>query len=727
MAKAKAARKRPSQTIVKRQTNDEKIIGATVTTSERGANRYKQNDAKDLARRVQQMVLFCIMFNATNCSGQKMRLFRKSGSAGSRAWKGRPVTDKKRNAFMRNPIRGFGPGFKAAQHAMDSEGIEEVVDAPMLDLLNNANPWQRGTTFDKLCWLQTEAYGRDYVHVVAPKAQDPSELYVMYADKVRTVADDKLFIGGYMYGRDMSVEKFFPVDEVMRHVMCPHPFDPFGSLSPLHSVFTEADLYAASNESATAMYRNGARPDFGVKVGKETTDIQMKQMREHIEQRHRGPSRRGEFFIFRDSDFVPLHFTNAEMEDLASRQDLKDCISGAYGIPNVFYKMTDATLAGVEKAQEYYARFTMTPRLAQRAEEWTETLLPWYGINPGEYWFAYDDCVPENKELVMKETQMLSSTRAITRNEIRERHGYKPMDGLDEFEEVQKPGSKPGDDPKSDKPKEDPKEDKKAVEHTHVEVKDDRASTLQTEMEDIVRRWINNIGNTLPPMESPGVVDLSAQTKVLHTALKKPVGGMLMNGVRQGAAEVSKPVVDPLSLFPDHAVKFIDGYTFDLAEGISDTTADHLKIIVRDGLARGESYAQIATTMRAQMTEESQWRASMIARTEVMRANNYGKLEAWKYHAIPGVRLKLSSGACPACVAFVKTFGFDRPIGTPFAEQGATYKDELGNEIVLDYETVYAPPIHPNCRCFIEPILSAEEIRTHKEEGPDIGLEEESP
>ncbi len=94
----------------------------------------------------------------------------------------------------------------------------------------------------------------------------------------------------------------------------------------------------------------------------------------------------------------------------------------------------------------------------------------------------------------------------------------------------------------------------------------------------------------------------------------------------------------------------------------------------------------------------------MIARTETIKSSNYGTVEAW---AQAGIEKKVwlthfDERTCDWCADMSgKTVG----IRSNFAAMGAElpHTDEEGKTSImrLDYEDIYAPPLHANCRCTI--------------------------
>lgn len=121
---------------------------------------------------------------------------------------------------------------------------------------------------------------------------------------------------------------------------------------------------------------------------------------------------------------------------------------------------------------------------------------------------------------------------------------------------------------------------------------------------------------------------------------------------------------------------------------ITDTTRDEIRAAVADAVDRGLSAADLADNIE-ELGSFSPERAEMIARTEVIRANNQGHLEAFRSSGV--VKQKewsCAPDACDECQAN--------------EDQGPIDLDdafESGDD---------APPGHPNCRCTIVPVVDEE-------------------
>jgi hypothetical protein len=151
------------------------------------------------------------------------------------------------------------------------------------------------------------------------------------------------------------------------------------------------------------------------------------------------------------------------------------------------------------------------------------------------------------------------------------------------------------------------------------------------------------------------------------------------------------------------------------ASGVTEQTSVRVRDLLGDGLEKGETSDQLAKRVQewadGQKGEDGSWsRARTIARTESMRAARVAEVEAWKATGmVTGKTWLLAPDPCEFCEAAAKAFG-EKSIGLDdaFFKKGDTLTGADGGAMVLDYENVNGPPLHPNCRCSMQPKLTPE-------------------
>lgn len=406
----------------KRKRDHSDYFDATVTVSEMSKSKWfgDRGEASALVLRAQQTALMCAERNSRVCANQILRLYIPKRSGGKRRdWTS--IVPKGRAKYLRKSVR----------YAENAGDFEEVVSHPVLDLLNAPNPIMSSVFFFQSLYMAAQMAGNGYMHCVQPTTRGVSELWPMQPQNVWIMLDRTNYVVGYGYGRDAASERAFGADEVIHYRHAPHPRLPYMGMGPLHVAFNEADIESASTENELAMWRNGARPDYVMEAPPDTTDEQVKDLERRVNASHRGPRNKGKFLVARAIKVQPIQFTPKEMEYIAGRQDIERRIWAAFGLPESEVRMNDANLASSLTGSTQYLRQTIRPAIDSVADLLTKELLPKFGADPGEMWFAYDNCVPSDETGEANRLVALVNARILTTNEARAELNREPIDGGD--------------------------------------------------------------------------------------------------------------------------------------------------------------------------------------------------------------------------------------------------------------------------------------------------------
>ena len=152
---------------------------------------------------------------------------------------------------------------------------------------------------------------------------------------------------------------------------------------------------------------------------------------------------------------------------------------------------------------------------------------------------------------------------------------------------------------------------------------------------------------------------------------------------------------------------WIDKSTTRLANGVGDTTEVRVRDLLGTGLQEGKTVDELADVIESQGFDPA--RARTIARTESKRGYNQGQVEAWKQTGmVTGKKWLKAPEACPFCDE-IGSQNVTKAMDETFLNVGDSVTASDGSRFVVDYENVSGPPLHPNCRCSLLPVLEGEE------------------
>ena len=406
-------------------------IAAYVTNSDTLDRRSSINvDQAALVARAHGWVFRAAAQNArsTVCNNP-LRMYTPAGNkAASKLYGTRSLTRSRRLWInKRGPIN---MGAKAVQYAELAGEVEEVIDHPALRLLRFGNDYMSGLELLELTCLFRELAGNAYHHV-AIEGGEPVALWPLMPQHTFIIADERDFIRHYISGRQGHLVHTFQPDEVIHYKHMQSPVEPFYGYSWLRAAVYAADIYTSSRIHEKAVWDNGARPDYAVMLkGSNYTTEQAERMRRQLTSKHGGPEKAGQPVVMaaNDIEIKPLGFTPREMEYIEGLGSVRDEIMALADIPKSLYTSDDVNLANAEVGNRLYAEQAILPRLTKLADTLTDQLLPYYGIEPGEMWFGFDNPVPEDEAQQLERRGRMQLQGVMTVNEWRAEDGLDPLE-----------------------------------------------------------------------------------------------------------------------------------------------------------------------------------------------------------------------------------------------------------------------------------------------------------
>ena len=145
-----------------------------------------------------------------------------------------------------------------------------------------------------------------------------------------------------------------------------------------------------------------------------------------------------------------------------------------------------------------------------------------------------------------------------------------------------------------------------------------------------------------------------------------------------------------------------------MARSVEESLAERISNIIRIGIEETATGTDVIGLLEEAGFDEN--RAQTIARTESARAYTDGQNAAWEASGVvKGKTWLVSPFACEFCEAAAKQFG-EKSVGVTdaFYERGAVLTAASGATMALDFDDTSGPPLHPNCRCSLLPVIDYE-------------------
>lgn len=136
-------------------------------------------------------------------------------------------------------------------------------------------------------------------------------------------------------------------------------------------------------------------------------------------------------------------------------------------------------------------------------------------------------------------------------------------------------------------------------------------------------------------------------------------------------------------------------YNADTLKALADTLAE--------GTLNGESLSKLKKRVEAVYQDAKGYRAERVARYETVKGSNAATEAAYRQTGyVTHKKWYTNPGACEYCRAMD---GKTVALGKSFIEIGDSVAGDEGGEYAVAYDTVLFPPLHPNCRCTIIPVI----------------------
>jgi HK97 family phage portal protein len=193
--------------------------------------------------------------------------------------------------------------------------------------------------------------------------------------------------------------------------------------------------------------------------------------------------------------------------------------------------------------------------------------------------------------------------------------------------------------------------------------------------------------------------------------------------------------LDPNAIFflqSDAVRRFLEKDSLKFIASINETTSDALREELAEGVDLGESIPQIRSRVEKVYEDARGYRSALIARTETLRATNFATEEAYKQSEVVEAKEWLTAHderTCPWCLPLD---GKVISLGAAYFEKGDEVSGTNDNgktvRLPINLADVSAPPLHPQCRCTLIPVLkpiselNAPKPKRKKEEAVDISV-----
>ena len=618
---------------------------------------------------------------------------------------------------------------------------DPVISHPLLDALDRFNEFTSASDGFYITQSHRKLTG-DAFWFVDGRGTNISGIYLLQPDKVTInlgkVAGNNKVIESYTYKdviKGEPIEVTYAPEDII-HFKIPNPANYYRGKSAVEAAAEAIDTDSMAIEANKKLFERGLIANFMLTTEKSLTPEQLKQLHTEFRNTYGGVKNAYKVPILGGGiKSENLQMSNRDAQYLEQQAWLRDKITAIFGNNKAVLGVTDdVNRANAEATITQWRQTTVRSEMKEITDTLNEFFVPRFGTN---LVLGFEDLVKEDEsaktELLVKQ----KNADIISINEAREELGLDPIDGGDEhsfqrterqtqnqvpqplkYVELKKTLRRQGAFKLQAKQLEEirtkeavkqiaksviGKKPKKKDEPQPVENldrygryiqkqlaiadsnRDKFLDAVQSFMDKVVDKAVANIPAEIRDMQNKQLLD----KEELTTQAVFDLTPYLVDVAKQAGGEA-------LALINEPSASLIVDPTADIQKQVSSfmkssitTAEDKMVSIITDGVKNGAGVQKISQSIRKQMPNFTKVQSDRIARTELLRSSNLTALEQWKNSG-------LVSGK-----EWDARFDAD-----------AICKQYDGDVIKLDgdfYQTKeFAngnPPIHPNCRCVLLPVL----------------------
>ena len=633
-------------------------------------------------------------------------------------------------------------------HVMNDGDEEEVFSHEILDLLDDPNNVITAKQLWNLYYSYLNLTGEAYIlkldqngNALEDKSKLPSALFPLPSHLCDFHVGEKSWDESYvLYNGDR-----YPINAVLRDIN-PDPENIYNGMSIVRKASLTVDTDIQMKRWNNKLFKNGARPGVVVEVPDQLKDDAYNRLKQQFDEQYRGVGNAFNRVILEGgAKMSPFMMTTQDLDFLESKRFTRDEILAMFKVSGSNLGITEDVNRANAEAQEYsYAKRCIKPRLEQFVDFVNKRLLrPIYG---GEYKLDFEDPIPENTEMRLREAEA-GVNKWLTINEVREMYGREalqngngdqlyvpisnvPIEDLEYLNDdtTNQPTNEPAE--PNDTATEQLSHPKAIENRTEIGNAKVKAYTLKAakyermimrasrnmfnKQKQDVKDWLQDNASNLNKAFvkrkdwASDMVDWGEYTNEFTAELEK-IFAIIIEEI--GTEAFNALVEGEFNPYTQTIQNFIKTNSLQVAKEINTETEKQIRATLAQGMRENETIQELTARIMHVFGTASTYRAFMIARTETAMAENYSDVVAWEQTGVVESKQWFTAEDEHVCGFCHEMDGVTITLKQSFFDKGDVmmFEDKNGkpHEMMLDFRTIGEPPLHPNCRCVLLPILKA--------------------
>lgn len=632
---------------------------------------------------------------------------------------------------------------------VNSKGdVEEVLDHPLIDLVDKWNPFQTRTQGMRINQINKAITGESYILKVRNERGEVQELWNLRPDFITVIKDPIEYIAGYEYAAEDGKIIHFEARDIIPNIDI-NPRDGYRGISPLTPSRPIVDTERYATAFQRDFFKNSARPDFLLQTDETIDQETVDSIWSMWDKRHKGEGNSNKPGVLHSGlKFQAITLTHKEMQYFETLNFTRDAIARAFGVPKPLLTSDDVNRANHDGAMYQFLSGKIKSEDKSFVEALNENLTGEFGE---EYFFDFADPTPEDREFRLKEHDTYVKAGILSINEVREEINREPVGGgevpmipfsviplgkssmvlqslrnpirgkgklykklalKEKATQIQKQMAAKKRLQKLVKNRPEPKEEKsvsilmgQTLRETYVkmsnrlidarakrfkEVLDKEAKKQQKRVLEALKeneKAFTKSKKKLLPSEVSRLFDRDKEQTIFATFALPFMTEFLKEAGQEGLETVG---VARDFLITTRTQEFLEKRAKFFAETVNNTTLEKLSNTLAEGIEAGEGITDLTSRVKDTYGEFSNYRAELIARTEATAATNEGILEGYQQSNVVKGKEWVSTQD-------------DRTRDEHLAMDGEGHDGTVPLDGV--FSNGLSEPSEPNCRCRIVAVI----------------------
>lgn len=506
---------------------------------------------------------------------------------------------------------------KSLSRSLHDAEVEQIDRHGLLDLLEHGNDIHDGRSARLITQVNYDLTGEGYLLIELDGVGMPSALWPIPASwvKERPSPTKPTYTVSPSSG---GVEAKIP-SELMVALVDYDPLNPLGrGVGTARSLADELETDEAAAKHVRQWFVNGARPDMLIFAeGLASGDTERLEQR-WTEKLGGWVNRHRPFFLNRKLDVKTISQTFEQQQIVELRKFERDTVVEVFGVPpEIVGIIVNSNRATSQSADYHYARWVVLPRAELQRSAYQRSLVPLFERG-GKDRLLLDFDSPVEEDRAFQSTVVAGSPYAFRINEVRKIAGVPPLteeEGGELFPIGPLQGFLP--------------------EIPELE----GLGAIGSEVIDLATNLPGGGDTRVPTAKA---LDLSAIDRILRALLPEALVEAVQPVVAETVEDFGEQMVhsiDPEIAFDvDDArvVDFIRQAGANRVTRINETTQGLLRNALTVGVREGEGIEKLASRINRVFDGAAKMRSRMIARTETVRASNFGNVTAMLQTQVSG-------------------------------------------------------------------------------------------